>query len=470
MSMFKLKTIDEVLDSANQNKSLEKNLNVWHLLLLGLGAIIGTGIFGMTGIAAVNMSGPAIIISYAIAGTTAIFIALSYTEVATMIPTSGGAYSYTFVAFGEIAAWIVSWMLILYFITSTSAVAIAWSGYIVSMLHEEGINIPFELTKSPFENGVVNFPAVLVILAVTMLLFRGTKKSVTINVILVIIKVTSIALFVYVAAPHFNTSNWLEYNHPLPKLYLSSPFMPFGITGVVSGSAFVFFAYNGFDSIVSAAEESKDPKRDLILAILGSLFICMTLYIIVAALLVGTVPFNLIQVSSPITGSLKYNGHNIISPVIAGGVVFGMISIIIAQLFALSRVIIVVARDRLLPDFLTKIHKEYNTPYISIIILGLLSSITAGFMPLEIIGTLSCVGSLFSFIIVCLAMMVLRCRYPDVKRPFKCFAPYFIGSVGVLLCLILLISTVKVVGLYSVVWLGLGIMFYFLYYIIRKKQ
>lgn len=471
MNIFKLKTIDEVLDSAQKNKGLEKTLTVWHLLLLGLGAIIGTGIFGMTGIAAVNMSGPAVTISYAVAGITAIFIALTYTEIAAMIPTSGGAYSYTHVAFGEIVAWIVAWMLMMYFITSASTVATAWSGYMVAMLHEGGINIPDALVKNPLAGGIVNLPALLISLVVTCILIRGTKESAIINAVLVVIKILAIAIFVFVAAPHFDTANWLNHNHPFePDIFLGHPFMPYGISGIITGAAFVFFAYNGFDSIASAAEESKNPKRDLTIAILGSLTVCMILYMLVAALLVGIIPFQLIKVESPIPSALSYNGHYIVSSVIAGGVVLGMLSVIIAQLFALSRIVLVTARDGLLPPFLAEIHPKYHTPYKSIMTLGIIVSLVAGFIPLEIIGTLSSVGALFSFMIVCLSMIVLRKRYPDVPRPFRCPAAYFIGGFGVLLCITLLISTINTVGLYTLIWLILGIVFYFSYYTIRGKQ
>ena len=355
MNIFKLKTITEVLESANKNTGLKKTLGVGSLFMLGLGAIIGTGIFGMTGVAAVSMSGPAVVMSYAIAGITAIFIALTYTEIAAMIPTSGGAYSYTFVAFGEIMAWIVSWMLILYFITSSSTVASAWSGYMVSMLHSGGIDLPIALTKNPAAGGIVNLPAVLISIFVTLILIRGTKESAMLNGALVFIKIAAIALFVFIAAPHFDTVHWFEHNHPFQNdLFMSSPFLPFGVSGVISGAAFVFFAYNGFDSIASAAEESKNPKRDLTIAILGSLIVCMVLYMLVAALLVGIIPFNLIDMDSSIPSALSYNGHNIVSSIIAGGVVIGMISVILAQIFALSRIILVTARDGLLPQFLVK--------------------------------------------------------------------------------------------------------------------
>ena len=424
----------------------------------------------MTGVAAVNMSGPAVVISYAIAGITAIFIALAYAEIATMIPTSGGAYSYSFVAFGEIIAWLVSWMMILYFVTSASTVAACWSGYMVSMLHSGGIDIPMEITKIPALGGIVNLPAMLISLLVTYILIRGTKESAIINGILVIIKIVAIAIFIYVAAPNFDTVHWFEHNHPFETdLLMSSSFLPFGISGVISGAAFVFFAYNGFDSIAAAAEECKNPKRDLIVAILGSLTVCMVLYMVVAALLVGIIPFHLIEVSSAIPSALSYNGHHVISSVIAGGVVIGMISVIIAQLFALSRVILVTARDGLLPPFLAKIHPKYHTPYTSVLMLGVTVSLISGFIPLEIMGTLSSVGALFSFMVVCLAMMMLRRKYPNVKRTFKCPAAYLVGSFGVLLCLTLLIAALQVVGIYAAIWVLSGIAFYFIYYTMRVR-
>ena len=471
MNIFKLKTISEVLDSAKKHSGLKKTLGVGELFLLGLGASIGTGIFGMTGVAAVKMSGPAVVTAYAIAGVTAIFIALAYTEIATMIPTSGGAYSYSFVAFGEIVAWLVSWMLMLYFISSASSVAVSWSSYMVNMLHEGGIELPMELTRNPTLGGWINLPATLIALCVTGILIRGTHESAIINGVLVIIKIIAIALFVYVAAPHFDSMNWFEHKHSYKiDLLYSSPFMPFGISGVISGAAFVFFAYNGFDALASAAEECKNPKRDLTIAILGSLAVCMLIYMIVSALLVGIMPFHLIDIGSPLASALSHNGHHIVSSVISAGVVIGMVSVILVQLFALSRIILVTARDGLLPSFLAKVHPKYHTPYVATILLGSIVSFLAGFVPLELIGTLSSVGALSAFMVVCVAMIVLRYRYPDLKRPFKCPAVFLVGGMGIVLCLTLLTAALQEVGLYAAIWLGTGIAFYFTYYPMRVKQ
>ena len=471
MNIFKCKTIDEVLDGAKKNSGLKKTLGVGNLFLLGLGAIIATGIFGMTGIAAAHISGPSVVLSYAIAGITTIFIALAYTEIATMIPTSGGAYSYVFVAFGEIAAWMVSWMMMLYFFSSASSVAACWSGYMVNMLAAGGIEIPIELTTNPANGGIINLPALILVILVTFILIRGTKESSIINAVLVAIKFIAIFLFVFVAAPHFDSSNWFSHNHPFQSdLLLSSPFLPFGITGVISGAAFVFFAYNGFDAIAAAAEESKNPKRDITIAILGSLVMCMFLYMLVSALLVGIIPFNLINIDSPIPGALNHNGHSIISSVIAGGVVLGMVSVILAQLFALSRMILVIARDGLLPEFLSKVNKKYHTPHNSILAIGSVVALMAGFVPLETVGTLSSVGALFSFMTVCMALIVLRRKYPNVKRPFKCPAIYLVSGIGIILCSTLLIASLAKVGIYASIWVIIGVIFYYSYYNFRVKQ
>jgi APA family basic amino acid/polyamine antiporter len=471
MSIFKLKTITEVLDSAAKGSGLKKTLSVTDLFMLGLGAIIGTGIFVITGIAAVSLSGPAVVASYGLAGITAIFIALAYTEVATMIPSSGGAYSYTFVAFGEIFAWIVSWMLILYFLLSASTVAAGWSGYLIAMLKSGGIELPIELTKIPSEGGIINLPAVIISLLIASILIKGTKDSAILNTILVLIKIVAIGVFVFIAAPHFDTVHWFEHNHPFQSdLFLASPFMPFGVHGVVTGAALVFFAYNGFDALASAAEECKNPKRDLTIAILGSLVVCMTLYMVVSGLLVGIIPFHLIDQASSLPSALNYNGHSMISSIISAGVVIGMVSVILVQTFALSRIILTTARDGLLPAFLAKVHPKYNTPHITIMILGVIIALVSGFMPLTIIGTLSSVGSLSSFMMVCLVMMVLRSKYPDVKRPFKCPLVYLVGGFGVILCLVLLVSAMQKVGYYTVGWIIIGLVIYFTYYRYRKVQ
>ena len=471
MNIFKLKTINEILDSSAKHGGLKKTLTALDLFMLGLGSIIGTGIFVITGIAAVSLSGPAVVASYALAGVTAIFIALAYTEIATMIPTSGGAYSYSFVAFGEIIAWLVAWMLILYFFLAAATVAAGWSSYIVAMLKSMDVHLPVAITKIPEEGGSINLPAVIISLLVTMLLIKGTKDSAIVNTVLVIVKVVAISVFIFVAAPHFDTVHWFEHNHPFQSdLFLSSPFMPFGIQGVVTGASLVFFAYNGFDALASAAEECKNPKRDLTIAILGSLIVCMALYMVVSGLLVGIIPYHLLDQGSSLPSALNHNGHNLVASFISGGVVVGMISVIIVQLYAISRIILVVARDGLLPPFFAKIHPKFNTPVNTTLIFGVLVAIVSGFVSLRTIGTLSSIGALASFMMVCLAVMVIRRKYPDIKRTFKCPLVYLVGSFGVILCLVLLSSAMLKVGYYVVLWVLSGLAIYFIYYSFRVKQ
>jgi len=470
MSIFRRKTIKDVLDCSSKGPGLKKTLNSFDLFMLGLGAILGTGIFVITGEAASSLSGPAVTISYAIAGITTIFIALTYTEIATMIPSAGGAYSYTFVAFGEIFAWMVSWMVILYFLLSVSTIAAGWSGYLVAMLKSGGINLPMELTTIPSEGGIVNILPMFIIAAIALMLMRGTKESSKLNIILVSVKIISISLFIYTAAPHFDAMNYFKHNCLFnTDLFMSSPYMPFGLHGVISGATLVFFAYNGFDSIASAAEECKKPKRDLIIAILGSLTFCMILYIIASGILVGVMPFNLIDKKSSLPSALMYTDHNITASIISAGVVFGMASVILVQTFALSRVILTVARDKLLPSYLTKIHAKYNTPYRIIIILGGLISLIAGFVPLSFISTLSSVGALSSFMVVCLALIALRKRYPDINRPFTCPLAHIVATLSIILCLILLTSVMEQVGIYTLIWVILGLVIYFISYKYRKN-
>lgn len=471
MNIFKRKSIDEVLDKAGKNSGLKKTLGIKELFLLGLGSIIGTGIFVTTGIAAVTLSGPAVILSYALAGITTIFIALAYTEVATMIPTSGGAYSYSYIAFGEIVAWIVSWMIILYLILASATVASGWSGYMLAMLESGGINLPEIITKIPSEGGFINLPGLLISLTVMGLLVKGTKESVAINSVLVVVKMLSIGLFIYVAAPHFDPIHWFAHNHPFQTdLALASPFMPFGVSGVITGATLVFFAYNGFDSLAAAAEECKNPKRDLTISILGSLFVCMILYMVVAGLLVGIIPFNLIDIKSSLPSALSYNKHFIVSSIISAGVVLGMVTVILVQLYAVSRVILVTARDGLLPPILAKIHPKFQTPYISTIFCGVIVALLAGFVPIDIICTMSSVGALFSFTMVSAAMLTLRFTHKDVKRTFKCPLPFLTGGIAILMSMLLLISAMQKVGIYIGFWIGAGILFYFVYYKMRVKE
>lgn len=457
------KNLQEVLEKT-KNSSLKKTLGPFDLFLMGLGAILGTGIFVMTGIAAAELSGPAVTMSYLIAGIACIFIAFAYTEVATMIPTSGGVYAYSYVSLGEIMAWITGWVMILYFMTSSSAVAIGWSGYIVSLLSEAGIHIPKELSLPPCEGGLINLPAVGISVITTIFLSIGTKESTTLNGILVFVKVLAIFIFIVIAFPHLNIDLW--FNHDVSydsSLLGSSKFMPFGYEGVMAGAALVFFGYNGFDALASASEEAKNPERDLSIGILTSLIFCMIVYMIVSGLLVGLVPFDQLLNDSPLAYALDKIGSNKGSAIVATGAVAGMSTVILIQMFAQSRLIFAMSRDGLLPRKLMKLHHKFNTPYLAIMFIGIVVSLCAGFLPLNMLGRLASTGALFLYLLVAVVMLVLRIRMPEVKRPFKCPAAYIIAPISILLCGYLVYTLLVKVSVYFIGWLALGILIYFLY-------
>jgi len=455
------KTIDEVRDVSKQGE-LKKTLGVLNLFLLGLGAMIGAGIFVYTGIIAPNMSGPSVVLSFFFSGIASILIALAYTEVATMIPSSGASYSYAYVAFGEFFAFLVAALLVMYLFTAASSVAVAWSQYLNKILDLFNIHIlPASLTSY---EGIMNLPAIIIVLLVTALLVKGTKESALVNDILVVVKIAVIAIFIIIALPHFNIDylfhNGIEYNKALS---LSSEFMPFGLHGTMTGAGLAFFAYNGFDGLASAAEECKNPERDLKKAILSSIIVCMLIYMVVAGLLVGITKYNELGVDGAFAYALNNIGSTKGAIIVAIGAFAGLTTVILFQLFVLSRVLFAVARDGLFPKFLTKVHKKFRTPYSATIFSGLAAAIAAGFLPLDVMGKISSVGAISAFVSAVIAMMVLRIKSPDHKRPFKCPAPFLVGAITILFCGYLITTQLEAVGKYVGLWLAFSIVVYFIY-------
>jgi basic amino acid/polyamine antiporter, APA family len=462
MSWFRKKSLASVVDQ--KGVKLKRTLGAFDLFLMGLGAIVGTGIFVITGITAAEVAGPAVTISYLLAGVSCVFVALAYTEVATMIPTSGSVYAYSYVALGELFAWVIGWMMIMYLVISATTVASGWSGYMVSILQAGGIELPHELISIPSEGGIINLPAVFVSLLVAGLLMRGTKESAMINGILVLVKIVAIFLFVFIAAPDFDAANWWKDVGPFDEsLVGSSNFMPFGAYGVLTGAGLVFFGYNGFDTLASAIEEAKNPRRDITIAILASLVVCILLYMLVSGILVGVVPYNELGNASPLAYALSKLGSNTGSALVATGAVTGMTTVILMQCYAASRVIFVVSRDGLLPKSASKIHDKFGTPYISIIAIGLCVALISGVAPLSVMGSLASLGALFSYITVCFIMLYLRIKWKDVDRPFRCPAAFVIGGVAIILCAFLAETLLMKVGNYFIGWLLVGLAVYFLY-------
>lgn len=429
---------------------LKRCLSSFDLIFFGVGAIIGAGIFVITGIAAATKAGPAIIISYLIAGAACAFSALCYAELASSIQGTGSAYNYAREGFGTTLAWFIGWDLILEYSISTCAVAVGWSAYANQLLIELGIRLPPSLLKSPSEQGIFNLPAFLIVLFITLLLSIGVKESARFNNLIVSIKLGVIILFIIIASRYFNLSHW-------------HPFMPFGWSGVMQGAALIFFAYIGFDAVSTAAEESINPQRDLPIGILGSLIISTALYIIVAGLLTGMTAYSNLNTVSPVTDVLIKLGYSSAVSIIALGALGGLTTVILVMYYGLTRVTLAMARDKLLPPFFTKIHPKTRTPLRIIIFYGIIIALLAGLVPIETLVAMVNIGTLTAFAIVCGGIIVLRITRPKLPRPFKVPFNPIIPLLGIMSCLYLIFSLNAVTWWRFSLWMLLGLIVYGLY-------
>ncbi len=449
MNFLRKKNINDLLEDSKKN-GLKKTLGALDLVLLGIGGTIGTGIFVVTGIAAAKYAGPAIAISYLIAAFACVFAALAYAELASMVPIAGSAYAYSYVAMGEFAAWLVGWILILEYEAAASTVAAGWSGYVIGILNSLGVIIPDAISKTPDEGGIINLPAVLIIFFISGMLYRGVKQGMTLNRILVGIKLGVIFIFLLVAAPKINVENW-------------SNFSPFGLSGILMGAAVVFYAYIGFDCIATAAEECKNPKRDLPIGIITSLFFCMILYTSVSLVLTGISHYTGLDNPEPVAKALRENGSNIGSALVATGAVAGITSVLLILVFSQSRIFFAMSRDRLLPAFMSKLHPKHETPHYSIIVTSIVAATIAGFLPLELLGHLVSIGALSSFIVVAIGVVILRFTNPDANRAFRCPAVYLTAPIAILSCGYLLYTLMVQSGFWFLIWMILVLIFYAAY-------
>lgn len=449
MKLFRTKTIYETTH-IDEKKSLKKTLGAMDLVLLGIGCTIGTGIFVLTGIAAAQYSGPAVALSYLFASIACMFAALAYAELASMVPVAGSAYTYSYVVLGEFIAWLVGWGLVLEYTVGASTVAAGWSGYMVGILKHGGVNIPEYLTKVPSQGGIINLPAVCIALFIGLLLVRGTKESVVLNRILVGIKVTAIFIFLVVAAPHVKLENLND-------------FMPFGLNGVMIGAATIFFAYVGFDAVATAAEECKNPKKDLPIGIIGSLAVSAFLYIVVSIFLTGITSYKLLNNPEPLAFALRENGSNIGSALVATGAITGMTSVLLVLMYGQSRISFVMARDGLIPAFFSKLHPRFNTPYVSSILVTFAVALTSGFTPIQTMGHMTSLGTLFAFVVVAVGVLVLRYTKPELERPFKCPAVNIVAPMAILTCGYLIYKLLVETGMPFLIWSVFGLIIYFTY-------
>lgn len=436
--------------SNSHHQGLFRCLTATDLVLMGIGAIVGAGIFVLTGIAAAKQAGPAIILSYVLASFVCACSALSYAELAASVGGCGGAYTYAFVGIGEFAAWLIGWDLLLEYGMNAATIAIGWGGYLQSMLHGFGYSLPHAFVNNPFEGGIMNLPAMLIILLLATILSAGTRESSHINKLIVFIKLFVITAFVVIAAMHFNPKNW-------------QPFMPFGFQGVISGAGFIFFAYLGFDAVSTTAEEVINPSRALPIGILVSLVLCTILYILVAGLLTGLVPYPQLNVTSPVSMALMHVGHPIWAEIIAIGAIAGLTATIFAMYYGCTRVFLAMSRDGLLPKAFTKINPQSHSPRQLIWFVGAIMTLIAGFFPIEQLANVVNVGALAAFAGVCISVIALRYTKPNMQRPFKTPWSPFIPLLGVVLCLYLISSIPSVSSISFLIWMTIGTVMYFCY-------
>lgn len=449
MDLFRKKDIG-ALRSMAQKSGLTRNLSAFDLVFLGIGSVIGTGIFVLTGIGAALYAGPGISLSFVLASIACAFAGLAYAEYASMVPVAGSAYAYTYASLGEFLAFIVGWNLILEYTVTCSTVAAGWSGYVVGLLASGGIDLPVAFTKVPEEGGIINVPAIVITMFLCILLVRGTKETVMVNRILVFVKLAVIALFFILAVPNVDPMNW-------------EPFLPYGAQGISAGAAIVFFAYIGFDAVATSAEEAKNPDRDLPIGILGSLGVCAVLYFFVALVLTGIVPYSDLNTPEPVAYALRVIGYPIGSAIVAVGAICGITTVLLVLLYGQARIFFALSRDGMIPAGICKIHKLYRTPYLVTIGGCILVSIIAGFAPIHLIAEMANIGTLSAFFIAGFGVLYLRITRPEVPRGFKCPAIYFVSPMAMICCGYLMYNLPIHTWIRFVVWCVIGCIVYFGY-------
>jgi APA family basic amino acid/polyamine antiporter len=472
-NLFKTKSIERLMgDVEQEGRHLKRALSALDLTLLGIGAIIGTGIFVLTGTAAANQAGPAISLSYILAGLACAFAALCYAEFAAMIPIAGSAYTYSYTTLGEIVAWMIGWDLILEYAVGSMTVSIGWSGYFQRILAGFGFELPAWMAAAPgtAPGAVINLPAVVIVLLITIILVIGIRESARFNAVMVAIKVAAVLFFIAAGFTFVKPDNW-------------SPFAPYGWSGIMAAGAIVFFAYIGFDAVSTTAEEAKNPARDMPIGIIASLVICTVLYVAVAVVLSGIMPVTHYRTSAeglpgvpivtqmestrflnaPVAYALNAINQDWAAGLISAGAVAGITSVLLVMLMGQPRIFFSMSRDRLLPAGISKVHPRFGTPYITTIITGLVVALVAGLTPINVVGEMTSIGTLFAFVVVCAAVITLRIRRPDARRPFRVPGGFVFPVLGVLSCLYLMLSLSVITWIRFLVWLDIGMLIYWSY-------
>src|SRR5438034_6805527 len=507
MNLLRRKSVTQLQADALTDFRLKRALGVTNLTMLGIGAIIGTGIFVLTGTVAAQNAGPAVVLSFVLAGVASIFAALCYSEFASLVPMAGSAYTYGYATLGELFAWIIGWDLILEYAVGAITVAVGWSGYVVSFLRDFGINVPPQLAAArgtelidipaalaaglkvrggwtafssalgdqmhalgtdpgtlTHATAIFNLPAVIIIFLVTTLLVVGIRESATFNNIIVMVKVAVVLLFIVGAAAAIKAANW----HPfIPANTGSSGH--FGWTGIMTGAGIVFFAYIGFDAVSTAAQEAKNPQRDMPIAIIGSLLVCTALYILVSAIATGVVPYGLLDVPDPIAVAADHAGMGWMGRLIKLGAIAGLSSVILVMLLGQSRVFYSMARDGLLPPFVSRVHPRFRTPWLTSIVTGIGVAIFSAIFSVRDAGSLCSIGTLLAFVIVSVGILVLRVREPNLPRHFKTPWVWFVAPAGAISALTLMAALPWPTWRRLIVWFVIGIVIYFFYGVRRSN-
>ncbi|QRE77071.1 amino acid permease [Methylobacterium aquaticum] len=467
--LMRTKPIERLRQDAEGGHGLERTLGPWSLVGLGIGAIIGAGLFSLTGIAAAENAGPAVVISFAIAAIGCALAGMCYSELASMIPVSGSAYTYAYATMGEFVAWIIGWDLVLEYAVGAATVSVSWSKYVATLLQDWGITLPPRLLHSPFEtvqladgstvHGLVNLPAVLILCLISLLLMRGVRESTRVNSVIVVVKVAVVLAVVGVGLFYVKAQNYVPF---IPDN--TGTFGEYGWSGIMRAAGVVFFAYIGFDAVSTAAQEVKNPQRTMMIGILGSLAICTVLYIAFAAVLTGLVPYASMKGdAAPVATAIKQTPFPWLQTLVTLGVIAGFTTVMLVLLYGQSRVFFSMANDGLLPKFFAAIHPTWRTPYRSNLFFMVFAALLGGLTPISTLGHMTSIGTLLAFIIVCAGVVIMRRTHPDEPRGYRVPLVPLVPAAGILVCLGMMLSLDGETWLRLVVWLGIGLVIYFAY-------